>query len=56
MLTTTQAAAILGCDRTTVWRMARDARLPSVLVGNRRRFDPGVVEIVAATGQVPRLI
>jgi excisionase family DNA binding protein len=53
MLTTSEAAAILGCDRTTVWRMARDARLPFVLVGNRRRFDPVIVTVLAATGRVP---
>jgi excisionase family DNA binding protein len=54
MITTTQAATILDKHPATVWRMARDRRIPSVKVGNRYRFDELTLRVFAATGRLPR--
>jgi excisionase family DNA binding protein len=40
LLTATQVQALLGVDRSTVYRMAEDGRLPAVKVGRQWRF-PG---------------
>ncbi|GAA2044778.1 hypothetical protein GCM10009720_27100 [Yaniella flava] len=38
MLTTSQAAARLSLDKTTVWRMAKDGRLHAEKVGTHYRI------------------
>jgi excisionase family DNA binding protein len=40
LLTATQVQALLGVDRSTVYRMAEDGRLPAVKIGRQWRF-PG---------------
>ena len=56
MLTALQVCEILHIDRSTVYRMAEDGRLPAIRVGKQWRFaaediaalmdDPGVVAAV----------
>jgi excisionase family DNA binding protein len=52
MITTTQAAAILDKHPATVWRMARDQRIPSIRVGNRYRFDELTLRVIVAADKV----
>ena len=49
MLTVTQVAERLQLQRETIRRWARSGKLPSLIVGNRVRFRPEVVEKFAAT-------
>lgn len=59
MLTAQQVCEILHIDRSTVYRMAEDGRLPAIRVGKQWRFaagdiaalmdDPGVVAAVGST-------
>ncbi len=61
MLTALQVCEILHIDRSTVYRMAEDGRLPAIRVGKQWRFaagdiaalmdDPGVVAAAGATLQ-----
>lgn len=57
LLTATQVQALLGVDRSTVYRMAEDGRLPAVKIGRQWRF-PGhriermlEVQTLSAPGQ-----
>jgi excisionase family DNA binding protein len=53
MITTTQAATILDRHPITVWRWARDGRIPSIKVGNRYRFDEMTLRMYVAKVQRP---
>lgn len=44
MLTATQVQDLLDVDATTVYRMARDGRLPAVRVGRQWRFPADAIE------------
>ena len=51
LLTTLQVAALLGVDRSTVYRMAADGRLPAIKVGRQWRFPTDQI-----TQQYPALL
>lgn len=53
MITTTEAAEILDCHPSTVWRKAKAKRIPSIRIGNRYRFDELTLRTYAATGVIP---
>lgn len=36
-------AEVLAVSKFTVYRMAQNKKLPSILVGGQRRFDPAVL-------------
>ena len=44
LLTAAAVSDRLGIDRSTVYRMAADGRLPAVKVGTQWRFPPGALE------------
>ena len=46
LLTAAVVSDRLGIDRSTVYRMAADGRLPAVKVGTQWRFPPSAVEVV----------
>jgi excisionase family DNA binding protein len=46
LLTARQVQHMLGVDRSTVYRMAEDGRLPAVKVGRQWRFRPAQIEAV----------
>lgn len=45
LLTPPQVAELLGVDRSTVYRMAADGRLPPTSIGDRRRLERPCVEM-----------
>lgn len=53
LLSVEQAAERLGISLWTVYRLAREGRLPSLCVGRRRLFDPGDLQrfVEQARGQ-----
>ena len=54
-LTAAEAARRLGVSESTVWRLLRRERLPSVKVGGRRRIAAAMLSRVAQpVGIVPR--
>jgi excisionase family DNA binding protein len=46
LLTATDVQALFGVDRSTVYRMAEDGRLPAVKVGKQWRFQRAAIEDV----------
>jgi excisionase family DNA binding protein len=48
LLTAQQVQGMLGVDRSTVYRMAEDGRLPAVKVGRQWRFRPRSVDRILA--------
>ncbi|MFO7548664.1 MAG: helix-turn-helix domain-containing protein [Acidimicrobiia bacterium] len=54
LLTAGQVQSLLGIDRSTVYRMAADGRLPAVRIGRQWRFRPSEIErLVDAGGAGP---
>ena len=50
LLTARQVQAMFGVDRSTVYRMAEDGRLPALKIGRQWRFRPEEIErLLAAT-------
>ena len=45
-MTTSEAAAIAGCDPVTIWRAARSGELPAIRLGPRGsyRIEPEALE------------
>lgn len=52
LLTALEVQELLSIDRSTVYRMADDGRLPSIRVGRARRFPAAAIRALAA-GQTP---
>ncbi len=52
LLTAQQVQAMFGVDRSTVYRMAEDGRLPALKIGRQWRFRPDEIErvLVASPG------
>lgn len=50
LLTAAAVSDRLGIDRSTVYRMAADGRIPAVKVGTQWRFPPEVLDIVLHDG------
>lgn len=52
LLTARQVQGMLGVDRSTVYRMAEDGRLPALKIGRQWRFPPEQIErlLVASPG------
>ena len=50
LLTAAAVSDRLGIDRSTVYRMAADGRLPAVKVGTQWRFAPAALDEVLASG------
>lgn len=44
LLTTYQVQELLRVDRTTIYRMVEDGRLPALRIGKQWRFDRGAIE------------
>jgi excisionase family DNA binding protein len=44
LLTARQVRGMLGVDRSTVYRMAEDGRLPALKIGRQWRFPPAEIE------------
>lgn len=56
-LTPAEAARRLGVSESTVWRLLRHERLPSVKVGGRRRVAASALRaVVRAAGRVTRAV
>ena len=52
LLTAAAVSDRLGIDRSTVYRMAADGRLPAVKVGTQWRFVPSALDEVLADGAI----
>lgn len=50
LLTARQVQGMLGVDRSTVYRMAEDGRLPALKVGRQWRFRPEQIECLLVVG------
>src|SRR5674476_1186761 len=52
LLTARQVQTMFGVDRSTVYRMAEDGRLPAIKIGRQWRFRPEEIErlLVASPG------
>lgn len=50
LLTARQVQGMLGVDRSTVYRMAEDGRLPALKVGRQWRFRPEHIECLLVVG------
>lgn len=53
LLTATQVQALLGVDRSTVYRMAEDGRLPAVKIGRQWRFPAHRIERMLEVQTLP---
>src|SRR6266567_8350231 len=53
LLTARQVQRMLGVDRSTVYRMAEDGRLPALKIGRQWRFHPGQIEHLLAADTSP---
>ena len=49
LLTSSQVQELFGVDRSTIYRMAEDGRLPAVKVGKQWRFHRATIETVLTT-------
>ncbi|WP_143448258.1 helix-turn-helix domain-containing protein [Kineosporia sp. A_224] len=54
LLSARQVQTMLGVDRSTVYRMAEDGRLPAVKVGRQWRFPADRIEAVLRVDAAPR--
>lgn len=54
LMTAATVGQLLGLDRSTVYRMAADGRLPAVKVGRQWRFRPAAVEELLTAGRGAR--
>lgn len=50
LLTAQQVQSMFGVDRSTVYRMAEDGRLPALKIGRQWRFRPEEIERVLGAG------
>ena len=50
LLTAGQVQGMLGVDRSTVYRMAEDGRLPALKIGRQWRFPPDQIERLLVVG------
>jgi len=54
LLTARQVQGMLGIDRSTVYRMAEDGRLPALKIGRQWRFPPEQIErVLVIAGDEP---
>ena len=55
LLTARQVQGMLGIDRSTVYRMAEDGRLPALKIGRQWRFPPEQIErVLVITDDAPQ--
>jgi excisionase family DNA binding protein len=43
LMSVEDVAALLSVSKYTVYRMAQSKKLPSIIIGGQRRFDPGAL-------------
>lgn len=51
LLTTRQVQDYLNVDRTTIYRMLKDGRLPGIRVGNQWRFSREAIDLLTAVAE-----